>query len=126
MTKLDSLSRIIKKNVDSVKFVFVYIEEAHPKDRWAVIYDEFDINTHQNMNERLQAAKLLQRENLIRGIESDIAVDQMENEACYSYGALPERMYIIQDGKVVYQGKEGVIGFNVEELEDNLKSILNQ
>ncbi len=125
MTKLDSLSRVIEKNVDLVNFVFVYIEEAHPKDRWAVIHDEFDINTHQNMKERLQAAELLQRENFSRGIQSHIAVDNMDNEACYWYGALPERMYVIQDGKVVYQGKEGVVGFNVDELEENLKAILH-
>ena len=46
-----------------------------------------------------------------------IYVDNMENEASISYGAYPERLYIILDGNVKYQGGMGPFFYSLNEME---------
>ena len=55
------------------------------------------INYNQHTN--LTSESLLSRETL----PGPFLVDNMKDEACNSYGALPERLYVILDGKIVYQ-----------------------
>ena len=56
---------------------------------------KFKYNQHTN----LTSESLLSRETL----PGPFLVDNMKDEACNSYGALPERLYVILDGKIVYQ-----------------------
>ena len=41
----------------------------------------------------------------------------MQNEANDAYGAWPERLYIIQQGKIVYEGGTGPYNYNLGEVE---------
>jgi type I thyroxine 5'-deiodinase len=50
-----------------------------------------------------------------------IAIDLMINECEKTYSAFPERLYIVQDGKVVYVGGVGPFDYKVCEVEDWLK-----
>ena len=52
-----------------------------------------------NQQKNLTSESLLSRETL----PGPFLVDNMKDEACNSYGALPERLYVILDGKIVYQ-----------------------
>lgn len=69
------------------------------------------------MGERLLAAKQL----LDAKPACPILIDQMEDEANFQYGALYERLYIILNGKIAYQGDRGPHGYKMIEVEDWLK-----
>ena len=57
---------------------------------------------------RLRAAELLRGELVSRGgAELPMYVDGMENLASLSFGALPERLVVIQHGKVAFIGGKG-------------------
>ena len=55
-----------------------------------------------------------------------ILVDFMEDQANNNYGALPERLYIILDGKFEYIGDPGPKGYKVNEVDDWLNNFRNQ
>ena len=72
------------------------------------------LTTHHCMADRLQAANLFVTR---KHIESSVYVDSMENEVLDRYQAWPERLYVVQDGVVVYVGGIGPFHFDLSELE---------
>lgn len=67
-------------------------------DGWAFA-SNIDINQHQSLEDRLSAAQILvQKEPLC-----PVVVDEMNDGAAIKYGAMPERLYVLQAGKVVYK-----------------------
>ena len=96
-------------------FLLVYIEEAHPVDGWAVRHnDDYVIKQHKRLKERIAAAKLLlvDPNHVIR-----VVVDSMDNQTNAAYAGFFERMYIIREGRVEYQGQVGPFGFKPHEVE---------
>ncbi|KAF0042168.1 hypothetical protein F2P81_005700 [Scophthalmus maximus] len=68
------------------------------KDGWAFT-NNFNINQHQSLEDRLSAAQVLvEKEPLC-----PVVVDEMNDVTAVKYGALPERLYVLQAGKVVYK-----------------------
>lgn len=60
-----------------------------------------EIKQHQTLADRLSAAqKLVDLEP-----RCPVVVDHMSNVTASKYGALPERLYVLQAGKVVYKVK---------------------
>lgn len=52
-------------------------------------------------------------------------VDGMDNTAEATFGAWPERLYVVgADGKIAYQGAQGPKGFDPEEVERWLREHL--
>lgn len=67
-------------------------------DGWAFA-NNFDINQHQSLEDRLSAAQIVvQKEPLC-----PVVVDEMNDLSTIKYGAVPERLYVLQAGKVVYK-----------------------
>lgn len=66
------------------------------------------------MDDRLQAARLLQSINA----PCSVLVDTMDNEALSGYAPLPERLFILLDGMVVYEGGRGPYDYNLDEVRD--------
>lgn len=91
----------------------IYIEEAHASDGWK-FRNNYDINVHKSLEDRLNAANKLRE--LKPGCP--IVSDTIENDANKAYGGLYERLYIILDGVVVYEGGRGPMFYKVEEVED--------
>ena len=58
-----------------------------------------DIKNHQNLQDRLRAAHLL----LDRSPQCPVVVDTMTNQSSSCYAALPERLYVLQEGRVLYK-----------------------
>jgi len=105
-------------------FVTVYITEAHPAERghFRVGGDggNYAIDTHANMGDRISAAATL-RDEAMEDLEgSPILVDPMDDRANLAYAALPERLYVILDGQVVYQGGLGPSDYKIGEVEQLL------
>lgn len=92
-------------------FLVIYISEAHATDDWA-FGNNVDIKQHRNLSERLTAAQSL--------VDKDplcpVVVDEMSDLTASRYGALPERLYVLQGGKVVYKGGKGPWGYSPEEV----------
>ncbi|XDV49267.1 hypothetical protein PO909_018549 [Leuciscus waleckii] len=88
------------------------------KDGWAFV-NNVDISVHKNLEERLAAAQTLVKEDPL----CPVVVDEMTNITASKYGALPERLYVIQSGKVIYQGGIGPWGYNPEEVRKVLEKI---
>ena len=50
-----------------------------------------------------------------------IVMDEMTNDLDKAYKALPERLYIIQDGVIKYVGGVGPFDYNIDQVEEWLK-----
>ena len=50
-----------------------------------------------------------------------LMVDLMNNMASSNYGATPERLYVVLDGKVVYEGQQGPFDYRLEDVEEYLE-----
>ena len=104
-------------------FLVVYIQEAHPSEG-----GHFDGNIpiadHKSMQDRIAAAETMVEEAEIAKFPCPIVIDKMDNAANHAYGALPERLFIVMDGRVLYVGGEGPQDYVLTEAEDKLRDIL--
>ena len=49
-------------------------------------------------------------------------VDQMTDEARLAYGAWPERLVVVEDGKIKYYGEQGPWGYKPTEVDQWLRT----
>jgi len=102
---------------NKVDFLTVYIQEAHPADGWALKSNSTsDVCYRQpkTLKSRLQIAKIfVEKENYEK---VPFAVDDITNEAATEYKSLPERLYIIEDGKISFRGGRGPNGYRLFEV----------
>ena len=115
----DLLEQYSDKPVD---FVVVYIEEAHPTDGWSFEGNAYQIAQPKTTMERLSAAKMFADDTQV---SCPILVDDMTNEANVAYGALPERLYILYNGKVAFEGGKGPHFYNLNKMQASLDNLLN-
>ncbi|XP_046861292.1 thyroxine 5-deiodinase-like [Xenia sp. Carnegie-2017] len=118
MNKLKEFGVLAQDFSDIVDFVVVYIEEAHPIDGWSFKNNFIKVRKHRNQYERCKAAQKLQELNL----PCQIMVDTMDDNANVAYGALPERLYAIEEGKVAYVGGQGPMNSSMKAARDWLES----
>lgn len=75
-----------------VEFVIVYVREAHPGER---------MGPHQNMEEKLSAAKLVAPR---YGEHRRVLVDNLDGDFHRAYGAMPNVVYVLRpDGTIHYR-----------------------
>ncbi|KAI7799813.1 deiodinase type 3 [Triplophysa rosa] len=115
MTRLSAYQRVVRQYAEIADSLLVYIEEAHPSDGWVSSDAPYQIPRHRCLEDRLRAARLLD----VQG--SAVAVDTMDNSSNSAYGAYFERLYILKDQRVVYQGGRGPEGYRLSELRDWLE-----
>jgi hypothetical protein len=75
---------------------------------------KWDVAVAQTMAQRLKAAN-----EWVRYLQPtmDYAVDMMEDEARLAYGAWPERLAILEHGRIQYYGGQGPWGYHPSEVE---------
>lgn len=130
-----SLGDLYARYHEQVRFLMIYIREAHPVDGWWLgkgwlgklvqryapsvalqIYDP------QTIDERRKVAGECEQA-LDYGVHT--YVDDMDDAVNQAYAASPARLYLIgMDGKVVYAGGLGPLGFKPGELGDAIQSYL--
>ena len=104
--------------VTEARFLTIYIEEAHARDEW-YLPDSPNasttrlIYTHKTIEDRITAAKRFIEGT---GVEMEVVCETMEGNVTDRYGAWPERLYIIVDRVVVYQGGKGPFGYKLFEV----------
>ncbi len=107
-----------------MKFLVVYITEAHPSDLWQSqnnLKDKVVFASPRNEDERASVAGTCVRK---LGIEIPAVLDEFGNSTESAYSAWPDRMYLIdRSGKVAYKSKPGPFGFKPEELRTALQKL---
>ena len=108
----------------SADFVTVYTEEAHPSEQ-SNFTGNVEIPTHQNMEQRIAASQMIAE---IKSSDDcySLVVDLMNNEASSAYAAIPERLYVVLDGKIIYEGAQGPFGYNLAEVESCLEKFIRE
>uniref|UniRef100_A0A8C5NWN5 Iodothyronine deiodinase n=2 Tax=Jaculus jaculus TaxID=51337 RepID=A0A8C5NWN5_JACJA len=89
--------------------------ERERMDGWA-FKNNVDIRHHRTLQDRLRAAHLL----LARRPQCPVVVDTLQNHSSQLYAALPERLYVLREGRILYKGKPGPWNYNPEEVRANL------
>ena len=56
-------------------------------------------------------------------IKVKVLVDDMDNRANIAFGAIPERLAVLYDGKLKWLGGSGPFKYSVEELENYLSTL---
>lgn len=121
MTRLKAFQRVVSQYADIADSLLVYIEEAHPSDGWVSSDAPFQIPKHRCLQDRLKAAQLMNQ----KVPECLVVADTMDNPSNTAYGAYFERLYILQDESIVYQGGRGPEGYRISELRDWLDQYKN-
>ncbi|MCK5645574.1 MAG: hypothetical protein KAH97_02280 [Anaerolineales bacterium] len=130
-----SLHDLYRDYQDQVKFLMIYIREAHPRDGWwlggglpglglklsgsKVSTDIYDPKT---MDERRDVAS-----QCVTALEYEIPtlVDDIEDSVNQAYAGLPTRLYLVDlDGVVAYAGGLGPYGFKPGELKAAMELLL--
>jgi len=112
-----------RKYGDRVRFLTVYIKEAHPTDEW-----QMDSNEKEQVcypQPKTTAQRVAIANDFVKRFhyELPLAVDPIENPANALYAGWPERFYILDEkGVVAYKGKPGPFGYHPEEVEGWLAS----
>jgi len=116
MASLGKFGALRTKFAGLVDFVTIYIAEAHPTERQH-FSGNIDISTHETMEERVEAADTLREKagDTLKGCP--ILVDPMDDRANLAYAALPEWLYVIQDGKITFEGGLGPWFYNIDEVD---------
>jgi len=119
MAKLGQFGKMTAKFSSLADFVTVYISEAHPSEE-ANFTGNIDIAQHKNFQERVEASKILLDH---KSAEDNyrLMVDLMTNKAGTAYAAMPERLYVVLDGKIIYEGLQGPFDYRLDEVEEYLE-----
>jgi len=103
----------------------VYLEEAHPTDGWLFGSVVHFLPQPTTQAQRNRAAQRLAGE--LRELDAPpipLCVDTMANLASYAFGALPERLVIVQGGVVRFIGGKGPEQYSTAEARDALERLL--
>lgn len=134
MGKLAAFARLaaLYSNGGQADLAVVYIEEAHPTDGWLYPAVSHFVAQHTALEGRLAAAAVL-REAIdsacaSAGTTPSIALftDTMANTASLAFGALPERLVVLLDGRVEFIGGPGPGEYSMPAAETALAELLRR
>ena len=77
----------------------------------------YNIKQHRSIDERMAVASVLQD----KIPDTPVYLDAMEDAASLAYGASPERLYVLLDGVVEYEGGKGPFFYNLDEVDQWLE-----
>ena len=120
MVELADFKQVAADFQSVADFVTIYISEVHAYDEWDYLGNKYKIKQHASLQERLLAASILLEDERLRppGL---FLVNSMKKEAEILYGDMPERLYIVLDGVIVYAGRKGPFGYKVSEVREWLE-----
>ena len=112
------MGQIYQRYMAGVEFFVVYVQEAHPTDGWQVesnVQESVLFRQHQSYAERETAAQSC---SIDLHIGLPVIIEEMDNAIDETYGAAPERLYLVDvDGRVAYHGGAGPHFFDLDEWE---------
>jgi thiol-disulfide isomerase/thioredoxin len=115
--EMPAVNKVYRDYKDRVAFYFVYLEEAHAHDVWALAInakERTDYGTAKDLSERSSVANTCAS---AMRIEFPILVDDMDNSVGRAYTAWPTRLYVVdRDGKLAFKSRPGPFGFEALAL----------
>jgi hypothetical protein len=119
------LNELYETYRDLAHFFVIYIREAHPAQGWQVpnnIIENIIVYEPQTDEQRTEVAGTCQ---LDLGLKLPMLIDSIENDIEQKYVGLPMRQFLInKDGKIAYAGEKGPFGWDDQEFEKVLNSLL--
>ena len=107
--------------------MLVYIKEAHTEDGKQSkrnVREGILVNQPQTQEERDDLAQTCVAE---LDLHFPTVVDEMGNGTEKAYGALPDRLFVVDaEGRLAYRGDKGPKGFQPEQAEKTLRKLLGQ
>jgi len=122
MEKLDRFQSLVTDFGAMMDFVIVYIMEAHAQEEWALPENKITLSQHKNINDRLEAATLLQD----MGSNCPIVVDTFENTGTLKYAAMPESLFVIDDSSKVRFLARGPYCYDPDVLRKWIQNTVNK
>jgi hypothetical protein len=81
------------------------------------------VGSHESMDERIDVGQTCM---VKLALEMPAVVDEMDDTVAQSYGAMPERLYLIgTDGRVAYKGGMGPMFFKPDEWQEAIETYLD-
>eukprot|EP00088_Acartia_fossae_P011957 TRINITY_DN16102_c0_g1_i1.p3 TRINITY_DN16102_c0_g1~~TRINITY_DN16102_c0_g1_i1.p3 ORF type:complete len:126 (-),score=58.09 TRINITY_DN16102_c0_g1_i1:209-586(-) len=122
MQQLENFGNLRNKFSSVADFLTIYISEAHPTEQ-ELEWENYNLRQHQSMDEKIEAARVLRKEGKEFLEGCPILVDNIDNEAEKKYSGLPERLYVILDGEIIYAGEMGPFGYSIKEVDQCLSKL---
>ena len=122
---MPALNALYRQYQDRAAFYVVYIQEAHPIDKWQVsdnLKDDVLVASTMTADERLKVADIC-----VKNLKIDLPalVDEPDNRVERAYTGWPDRLYVVdRDGTISYKSAPGPFGFKPAEVEATLKRLL--
>lgn len=116
---MSTFENLVQKYSHILDAAIIYIDEAHPRDGWFIGDSQGPvIYNHTDILHRQVAAK--------KYIDSPIPVylDDMTNGVKRYFGVQYERLVVLYMGQIIYKGEPGPMGYDLDELEEFIKSNL--
>jgi len=105
-----------------VDLLHVYIIEAHPKGEWAFeVKPGVTLEQPKLLQERLAIANTFAED---LQITDKMVVDDISNPCDIAFEARPERLYVLDGGKILWRSGLGPFQYDVDALRDVLASRL--
>lgn len=102
------------------RWAMVYTMEAHAVDEWPISSARYEpsgapvcIPQHKTLEERLAAARTFQE---TFSVPFPVCVDLMDNRFESLFCTWPFRVYILQEGKVVWRADPKACSYQLEDL----------
>lgn len=124
---MPALNELYRKYRDQAAFYIVYIQEAHPVDRWQVGDNERDqvlVASPQSLEQRAEVAGTCV---LKLGLEMPALLDRPDDAVERAYTGWPDRLYVIDaDGRIAFKSAAGPFGFDPAALEPVLRESIRK
>ena len=115
------------QNLNSpIDFITIYIREAHPSDGLKFVGSEYSfISNHQHLEDRINAVKtLIEMAKIEKEDRISFYCDTMNDHTNNLFRASPERLYVLYDEKIFYQGGMGPQRYSISSLEFLLRKLI--
>lgn len=111
-----------------IDFLIIYIKEAHASDGWKFDGSQYSfIANHRHIQDRIDAVRsLVELAKIDREDHVSLSCDTIDDHTNHLFRGWPERLYVIDEQKILYQGGNGPIGYSIPSLEFFLRSNLPQ
>ncbi len=120
---MPAVRRLYEETKDHVRFLLVYVREAHAADEWVMPDNKergLDFEQPTSHSARIAAAQCCVEE---LSLDMSTVVDGLDDAVSRAYGGWPDRLYVIDaEGRIAYQGGVGPFGFKPDEVREFLRA----
>ncbi len=132
--RIDELHDVVARwTPRGVRFLTVYIAEAHPEDGWRLEGQyaldpeyagdptAFCFHHARSIADRTQMARWLLEQ---KSLQTPVVLDDMRDGLLHAYNAWPIRLYVLRDGHVAFAGEQGPFGYSPAAVDAALTTML--